>query len=416
MTASGSWDQPEPPQPSVEVLDEQLRSLLSFAAGSRSPGGGFGSLDADGRLVPGAPVETWISTRMTYCFTLAQLLGDAGAADLVDHGLAALLPGGVLRDDEHGGWFASTADDTKSAYAHAFVVLAAAAAVIAERPRATELLTDALAVVEQRFWVEGAGLVRESFSADWSAEEPYRGANATMHSVEAYLAAADALGALGARWRARAGQLVEHVVHHVARDAGWALPEHFAPDGSVLRDYNTDDRAHPFRPYGVTPGHLFEWARLAVQLQAAEQAAAEPARDWLLTDAQELYRAAVRIGWAPDGADGFVYTTDFDGTPITRARMHWVVTEATGAAAALFQATGDPAYAEDHQRWWDFARTHLVDRERGSWHHELDPTLQPSSGTWSGKPDVYHALQATLLPRLPLTPMFAAALAARRRK
>ena len=31
-------------------------------------------------------------------------------------------------------------------------------------------------------------------------------------------------------------------------------------------------------------------------------------------------------------------------------------------------------------------------------------------GNWSGKPDVYHALQATLLPRLPLSPMFAAAL------
>ena len=216
-------------------------------------------------------------------------------------------------------------------------------------------------------------------------------------------------------WRARSGQLVEHVVHHVARDAGWLLPEHFAPEGSVLLDYNTDDRAHPFRPYGVTPGHLFEWARLAVQQQAAEQAAGEPTRGWLLTDAQELYRAAVRVGWARDGADGFVYTTDFDGTPITRARMHWVVTEAAGAAAALFQATGDPAYAQDHRRWWDFALTHLVDRERGSWHAELDPALQPSSGTWSGKPDVYHALQATLLPRLPLTPMFAAALAARRR-
>ena len=30
--------------------------------------------------------------------------------------------------------------------------------------------------------------------------------------------------------------------------------------------------------------------------------------------------------------------------------------------------------------------------------------------TWQGKPDVYHAFQATLIPRLPLSPTLAAAL------
>ena len=29
---------------------------------------------------------------------------------------------------------------------------------------------------------------------------------------------------------------------------------------------------------------------------------------------------------------------------------------------------------------------------------------------WSGKPDVYHSLQATLIPRLPVTPSLAGAL------
>jgi hypothetical protein len=31
---------------------------------------------------------------------------------------------------------------------------------------------------------------------------------------------------------------------------------------------------------------------------------------------------------------------------------------------------------------------------------------------WEGKPDTYHALQATLIPRLPLAPALASALAA----
>ena len=35
----------------------------------------------------------------------------------------------------------------------------------------------------------------------------------------------------------------------------------------------------------------------------------------------------------------------------------------------------------------------------------------PGSRTWEGKPDTYHALQATLIPRMPLAPALAAGLA-----
>jgi mannose/cellobiose epimerase-like protein (N-acyl-D-glucosamine 2-epimerase family) len=364
---------------------------------------------------------------MTYCFALGSLVGREGDADRVDHGLTALLQGGCLRDDVNGGWYSSVraaagpsgrasrpvVDDTKAAYAHAFVVLAASAAVVAGRPDAEALLTDALAIVEQHFWDDAAGMMRESFSADWATEEPYRGANANMHSVEAFLAAADALGGRGAVWRKRAARIVERIVHGIARESGWRLPEHYSPDYVVDVDYNTDDRAHPFRPYGVTPGHLFEWARLCLHLRAADAAAGLPARGWLLPDAQALYRTAVEIGWAPDGHEGFVYTTDFDGAPITGARMHWVLIEAIGAAAALYQVTGEATYAEDHQRWWRFAEQHFIDLDRGSWRAELGADLSPAAGTWHGKPDVYHALQVTLVPRLPLAPMFAAALEGR---
>ena len=50
----------------------------------------------------------------------------------------------------------------------------------------------------------------------------------------------------------------------------------------------------------------------------------------------------------------------------------------------------------------------FLDPEDGSWRHELDPTNRPSSLT-GGKPDTYHAFQATLIPRLPLAPALAAA-------
>ena len=130
----------------------------------------------------------------------------------------------------------------------------------------------------------------------------------------------------------------------------------------------------------------------------------------MLDDAVALFDAGVREGWAVDGAAGFVYTVDWDGAPVVRQRMHWVATEALAAASTLGQVTGDPAYAVCEDVWWSYAEQHLVDREHGSWHHELDPANRPAAGTWAGKPDVYHAVQATLVPRLPVSPSFATAL------
>ncbi len=37
-------------------------------------------------------------------------------------------------------------------------------------------------------------MLHESFAADWSTSEQYRGANATMHGVEAFLAIGDVTG------------------------------------------------------------------------------------------------------------------------------------------------------------------------------------------------------------------------------
>ena len=294
----------------------------------------------------------------------------------------------------------------KTAYEHAFVVLAASSATAAGRPGAAELLSEALDVFDRHFWDPEAGMAVEQWDESWTVLDDYRGVNANMHTVEALLAAADVTG--DADLRERALRIVTTVVHGFARTNDWRIPEHFDAHWRPLLDYNRDEPAHPFRPYGATVGHWFEWSRLALGLRAA---LGDEAPDWLLDDARSLFDAGVREGWAVDGAAGFVYTVDWDGTPVVRQRMHWVATEALAAAATLAAVTGDPAYAICHEQWWAYAEQHLVDRERGSWHHELDPTNRPAAGTWAGKPDVYHAFQATLVPRLPASPAFARALA-----
>ncbi len=385
-------------------LDEEGARLLAFARASVHPDGGFAWLDDDGNPQLDRPVELWITCRMTHVFALAHLQGEPWAAELVDHGVAALT--GRFRDPVNGGWYAVVGPDgpvtrSKTAYEHAFVVLAASSAAAAGRPGADALLTEALRVLDTHFWDEDAGMVVEEWDESWTTLDDYRGVNANMHTVEALLAVGDV---------ARAERIVSRVVHGFARSNEWRIPEHFDASWTPLPDYNRDEPAHPFRPYGATIGHWFEWARLALTLR--EMLGAD-APGWLLDDSRALFDAGVREGWAVDGTAGFVYTVGWDGAPVVRERMHWVATEAIAAATTLRLVTGDPAYGVLERVWWGYAERYLVDRERGSWHHELSPDNRPASGTWVGKPDVYHAYQATLFPRLPVAPPLARALASK---
>ncbi|WP_062518276.1 AGE family epimerase/isomerase [Demequina gelatinilytica] len=394
-------------------LAAQRADLLRFMTGAVRPDG-FGWLGEDGGVDAARPVELWITCRMTHVAALGLLAGEAPAAggpsanalrDLAAHGVASLASG-ALHDDAHGGWFAAAVDGVptataKQAYGHAFVVLAASSAVAAGVDGAEELLVEALQVSHDRFWDEAEGLSVEEWDPSWTALDAYRGVNANMHTVEAYLAAGDVTG--DRTWHERAARIADRVAGW-ARANGWRIPEHFDAAWEPMLEHHRDEPAHPFRPYGATVGHGLEWARLMLAVDASLE------RTSLRDAAVALYDRAVADGWDTDGAVGFVYTTDWTGTPVVRERMHWVLAEAVNAAEALRQATGEVRYAADAAAWWAYAAEYLIDHHRGSWHHELDPHNRPAGTVWPGKPDVYHAYQAALLPELSLVPSFAAAL------
>ncbi len=393
-------------------LDQQGHRLLELSLASATTGG-FGWSDGDGGLLP-RELQLWMTARMTHVLALGHLLGHAGSAAGAEHGIAALA--GPFHDEVDGGWFAALAPDgsapadtTKGAYAHAFVILAASSATVAAVPGARELLDEALAVHAEHFLDADAGVVRESFARDFTDEEDYRGANAAMHTVEAYLAATDATG--DDVWRQRALNIADLLVNVHARAHGWRLPEHFTATMTPLLDHHADRVADPFRPFGTTPGHGLEWARLLLGLRDGLGEGAPP---WLADGAVALFSRAVEDGWAPDGREGFVYTTGFDGAPVVTLRQHWVLCEAIGAAAALHRATGEESYAQRYEQWWAYAERAVVDLDDGSWVHELDADGQPSSVLWEGRPDTYHAFQATLVGALPLAPTFASAVAVQR--
>ncbi|MDO5065889.1 MAG: AGE family epimerase/isomerase [Propionibacteriaceae bacterium] len=392
-------------------LRQETRRLLDFARNCPVPGAGAAWLNSDGSLDLERPPATWVTCRMVHCYALGHLLGIPGSRTVAESAMTGLT--GALRDAEHGGWFDDASGDGpagKQAYAHAFVVLAASSAVAAELDGATELLQEALTVYETHF-LDDDGLVIDSWNRDFTTASDYRGINATMHGVEALLAAADATG--DPHWLRRAARLAAFAAHQAASNR-WRMPEHFSAQWEFLPDYNEDRPADQFRPYGATVGHGLEWARLLLHVEAAlsDTALLElpgPSKGWEHA-AQKLYKRAISDGWGRNGHPGFLYTTNWDGVPVVEDRLHWVTAEAIGAAATLWHRTGRKRYARDYARWWDFAATHLLDLEAGSWHHELDPMNQPAGTVWPGKPDLYHALQASLIPTLPLSPVMAFAL------
>lgn len=397
-------------------LDAEFERLVRFSPEPRHPAGGFAWLGADGRAQTDQPIHTWITGRMTHVHALAHLRGVPGSGPLVDHGVAALR--GLLRDDTHGGWYSQVAADGsptpgKEGYAHAFVVLAATSAAAAGRAGARELLDDALGVLDEHFWDDDAGRYRESFADDFSDPEPYRGANSNMHLVEAGLAAADVTG--DRRWRDRSLAVATHLIDDAARANGWRLIEHYDTAWQPIAEYNADEPAHPFRPYGTTIGHWLEWSRLLLHLDASITAddADDSSPRWLVEAARALFDASVDVGWGADGTDGFVYTLDWHDQPVVDNRLHWVVCEAIATAGALHERTGERRFEAWYRLLWDHAERHFIDRDQGSWHHELSPDLTPATGTWSGKPDLYHAAQACLLPQLDLAPSLATQLAGR---
>ena len=209
---------------------------------------------------------------MTHVYSLGHLMGRPDCGPLADHGVEALR--GRFRDHVHGGWYAKVGPDgptttDKTAYEHAFVVLAGGE----RRPRpgrpggaraaATTRSTccSSTSGTTSSAWSSSSGTSRSRRSTATAASTP------TCTRSRRCSPPRTSLG--DASLRERALRIVTRVVH----DLG---PRQRLADPGALRrrtwtpqlDYNVDEPAHPFRPYGATIGHWLEWARLALHLRA----------------------------------------------------------------------------------------------------------------------------------------------------
>lgn len=385
-------------------LHEEMVRLLMFGRAAGRPGGGAWSLDFHGRPDKSVPQEPYHVARVAHAMAVGTLAGIPGCRPV----LVAAIDGlrGNLADQSSGGWFHQVADggvleNRKSTYDQVHVLMAASSARLAKIAGAEELYEQAAHLVGGVLFNKEVGVLWDGFDADFVTPDPYLGANANMHGVEAMLAAFDVSGEPA--WLDRAHRVTRFFVSQALAHEG-RLPEHYDPTGAPQLDYNRDRPGDRFKPFGVTMGHLLEWSRLILQLEAALDAVQPGEADGLLGAAQILFARALHDGWSADGKPGFVYTTDFEGRPVVRQRLWWVISEAVGAAYALWLRTGDTDYARRYEQWWDVIADGFIDRDRGSWHHALTTDGEPDTSIWTGKPDLYHTVLSTVVPRLPLYP------------
>lgn len=388
-------------------LTAQSLALIEFTKRSVVPQGGFGYMDSFGKIDPSKNRELYIQCRMIQVLGLAHLLGLTDARNLIDHGVNALLD--LFQDKVRGGFYNSITSDgspattSKLAYDHMFVLLAACTAKTAGSPRANELLENIDSVIDKYFWDEKYQMMNNSWDLSFEKLDTYRGINANMHAVEALCAAFDVTG--NEKYRQRSYVICRTAIDVFAKNNNWMLPEHFNDKWEVDKDFNIDNPADPFCPFGVTIGHLFEWSRLILQLQLQIEGTALDA-SWIMPGAKSLYQKAKEFGWAADGTDGFVYTIDWDGKPVVRSRMFWVAAEAVMTAYTLWEFTQDDSYLNDYSMWWKYIDTYVLDKTNGSWFHELDPNQAVVAHTWPGKPDTYHAFNACILQMYPMGTSF----------
>ena len=193
-------------------------------------------------------------------------------------------------------------------------------------------------------------LAVDTWDTEFKVLSDYRGLNANMHTVEALLAASDALK--DETYRIRAGRIISRVM-------GWAeannyrIPEHYREDWIPDLDMNIEKPDDPFKPFGATPGHGIEWARLITEWSLSSGETKEALDSDTIKAACKLYERAVTDAWNADGAPGLVYTTDWNGSPVVHDRMHWTLAEAINASAVLYNVTGNVKYKKDYEQRHD---------------------------------------------------------------
>lgn len=368
-----------------------LDTLRFYDANVVDPAGGFRqNFYDDGTSFDDDRKHLVSSCRLVFNYCLAErLFGDERFVELRQRGVDFLRSAHWQPHRRGYVWTMSSAgnDETNHCYGLAFVVLAFSAVLArGDRSARTDLET-AWSIMDERFWQTDVSLYADECSPDWQTTSDYRGQNANMHACEAALYAFEATG--DDRYLERAWQLADTIAVRQAAKADGLIWEHFKPDLSLDWDYNRNDPANLYRPWGFQPGHQTEWSKLLLLLHRHRP------ESWMQTRAVELFDAAVPLAW-DDENGGLYYGFAPDGSICDSDKYFWVQAETMAAAALLGAATGRDFYWDWYERIWGYCWQHFVDHEHGAWYRVLsaDNTQLSNQKSVAGAKCDYHNLSA----------------------
>jgi mannose/cellobiose epimerase-like protein (N-acyl-D-glucosamine 2-epimerase family) len=422
-----------------DFLLGHIRHTLAFyegakngtGAGALDPSGGFFHFFADDGTVYDRRTRHLVSsTRFVFNHATAYRgFGRAYDRDAARHALRfvttahAQPSGGFAWQLDWDGQRATVQDATNHCYGLAFVLLAHAHAAMAGIDEACAGIDATATLMERRFWDAAHGLYADEATPDWQVGG-YRGQNANMHACEAMLAAHQATGE--ARFLERALTLAESVTQRLAAQSTSAFAatpaaaaaaassrpasvgigegrglvwEHYRQDWRIDPDYNRHDKTNIFRPWGFQTGHLTEWAKLLLQLEARLPSGQRPA--WAWPTAKHFFDTAMARGW-DEVHGGLVYGFGPDGAVCDADKYFWVQAESFAAAAWIARRaidSGEDGVADNALAWydriWAYAWAHMVDHEHGAWWRIRTPDNRAYDQHKSpaGKTD-YHTMGA----------------------
>lgn len=379
-------------------LRQHIKSTLDFyMPGIIDESGGYHqNFFDDGRPFAAHSKHLVSSCRQVINFCLGDRLFENQYRELRQRGVDFLRER-HRRDDGGYVWTLSEdrIDHSNHCYGLAFVLLTYAQLVERGDSSALQSLYETWNVLESRFWQQEAGIYADEAAPDWSVLSDYRGQNANMHMCEACIAAFEATG--DSEFLHRAQELAETVAVRLAQQSNGLIWEHYTLDLAIDWDYNRDDPANLYRPWGFQPGHQTEWAKLLLLLWE------HTADAWLLTRAQQLFDYTWSIAW-DQGSGGFFYGFDPDGNICDNHKYFWVQAESFAAAALLAKSTGDDGYWHIYETIWQYCWQCFVDHHYGGWFRILthDNKKIDNQKSLAGAKCDYHNLGAcgTVLDRI----------------
>ncbi len=356
-------------------LAAETDRLLDFAAGSRHPDGGFAWLRSDGTPDLERPRELWITTRMTHVFALGVLLGPAGRrrARRARARLAALATSATA---------STAAGSRRSAVPRTSARTSTSSSCWPRRARV-------IARCSVRRWRCSTRTSGTSAPGRWST-------SATATGRRSRPTAAPTRTCTASRRCSRPRTRCGSSARGGSRSGSWSTTTRGSTSTSTTsggRCRTTTARSRRIRS-GPTARRSGTGSSGRGSPTRSTPPVSRRTRDGCSRPRSSTAGTAAASSTPSTGTGGPSSPTGCTGSCARRSPPPrcWARTRCRRSGGSSPSATS--SIASDGS-WRARARSRPTGRR---------------ATVWDGKPDVYHALQATLIPRFPLAPSLAASL------